>query len=130
MKKWKKMNSGLLELIVGILFLGILCQIIGVFLAKEAILYSIALWIGVLLALVTVLHMYRMLDKALELGENSRRAVTLANVSRYFCTVAVFGVVWFMGLNPLVTFLGLMTLKVAAYLQPLTHKVCNRIFRR
>ena len=31
-------------------------------------------------------------------------------------------------LNPLVFFLGYMSLKVTAYLQPITHKLCNRLF--
>ena len=32
-------------------------------------------------------------------------------------------------MNPLVFFLGYMGLKVTAYLQPITHKLCNRLFR-
>ena len=32
-------------------------------------------------------------------------------------------------LNPLVFFLGYMSLKVTAYLQPITHKLCNKLFR-
>ena len=31
-------------------------------------------------------------------------------------------------LNPLVFFLGYMRLKVTAYLQPITHKLCNKLF--
>ena len=31
-------------------------------------------------------------------------------------------------LNPLVVFLGYMSLKVTALIQPFTHKLCNKIF--
>ena len=31
-------------------------------------------------------------------------------------------------LNPLIVFLGYMSLKVTAYMQPFTHKVLNRLF--
>ena len=31
-------------------------------------------------------------------------------------------------MNPLVVFLGYMSLKGTAYLQPFTHKLCNKIF--
>lgn len=125
----KQINRGLLELCLGILFLGMLCVIAGSLLTKEPVLYAIAVGLGVLLAWLTALHMYRTLDRALEPGMDAVRAVTTANLIRYACIVIVFMLVWLTGkLNPLFTFLGLMTLKAAAYMQPLTHKVCNKIF--
>ena len=128
-EKLKSINRGLLELSLGILFLGLICLIIGVFLTKDLLGYVIALLIGVALALITAYHMYRTLDRALDLGAEAAKVVTTANVIRYFCIVAVFGLVWMSGrLNPLITFMGLMTLKFGAYMQPLTHKVCNKIF--
>ena len=125
----KGMNRGLLELSLGILFLGVVCLIVGCFLVKEPFLYAAAVALGVLLALITVYHMYRTLDKALDLGVDASKVVTASNLIRYVCIVVVFLIVWLTGrLNPLFTFLGLMTLKAAAYMQPLTHKVCNKIF--
>jgi len=125
----KKINRGLFELSLGTLFLGMVCLIVGVFLVKEPILYATALSLGVLLALVTAYHMYRTLDRALDYGDGAAKAVTISNLIRYICIVAVFGMVWMIGLNPLFTFMGLMTLKFGAYMQPLTHKVVNKMFR-
>ena len=52
-----------------------------------------------------------------------------ANLIRYGCIVIVFMIVLLTDvLNPLITFMGLMSLKVAAYLQPFTHKLCNKVF--
>lgn len=128
-EKIKSINRGLLELILGILILGIVCLLAGVFWVKDPGLYAAALILGVVLALITAYHMYRTLDKALDLGADAAKVVTRANLIRYSCIVAVFGLVWLSGrLNPLITFLGLITLKFAAYMQPLTHKVCNKIF--
>lgn len=31
-------------------------------------------------------------------------------------------------LDPIVFFIGYMSLKVTAYLQPITHKLCNKLF--
>ena len=125
----KRINRGLLELSLGILFLGIVCLIVGCFFAKDPVLYAAAFALGVLLALITAYHMYRTLDRALDLGAEASKVVTAANLVRYVCIVVVFGLVWLTGrLNPLFTFLGLMTLKFGAYIQPLTHKVCNKIF--
>ncbi len=129
-KRLKEIHRGLLELCLGILFLGMLCLIVGIFLVKEPVLYAIALAIGVLLALLTALHMYRMLERTLGLGTDAVKVVTAANLIRYVCIVIVFMIVWLTGkLNPFFTFLGLMTLKAGAYMQPLTHKVCRKIFR-
>ena len=125
----KEINRGLLELSMGILFLGMMCLVLGMFLVQDPVLYGAALLLGVLLALITAYHMYRILDKALDLGADASKVVTAANLIRYVCIVIVFGIVWLTGeLNPLFTFLGLMTLKAAAYMQPLTHKACNKIF--
>lgn len=129
LKRLKQVNRGLLELCLGILFLGMLCLAVGVFLVDAPFLYGMALSIGVLLAWLTALHMYRTLERTLDLGADAVKAVTAANLIRYACIVIVFMVVWLIGkLNPLFTFLGLMTLKFAAYMQPLTHKVCNKVF--
>ena len=127
--KLKQMNRGLLELSLGILFWGMICLVVGIFFVEEPILYILSLALGVLLALITAYHMYRTLDRALELGADAAKAVTSANLIRYACIVIVFILVWLSDvLNPLFTFLGLMTLKAAAYMQPMTHKVCNKFF--
>ncbi|MBP3351593.1 MAG: hypothetical protein J6L65_04230 [Lachnospiraceae bacterium] len=128
-EKVKQINRALLELWIGILFVGLLCQFIGMWFADSKVLYSIALWMGIVLALVTVVHMYRTLDRALDLGAGAQKAVMTANLIRYGCIVIVFMIVLLTDvLNPLITFMGLMSVKVAAYLQPFTHKICNKVF--
>jgi len=128
-EKVKKINRALLELWIGILFTGLLCQFIGMWFADNKVLYSVALWIGIVLGLITVVHMYRTLDRALDLGAGAQKVVTTANLVRYGCVVIVFLIVLLTDvLNPLITFMGLMSVKVAAYLQPFTHKLCNKVF--
>ena len=126
--KLKRINRGLFELSLGLLFLGALCLIVGVFFVKEPVLYAASLLLGVLLALITAYHMYRTLDRALDHGKDAAKMVTTANLIRYFSIVAVFFLVWLIGLNPLFTFMGLITLKFGAYMQPLTHKFVNKLF--
>ncbi len=128
-EKVKQINRALLELWIGIVFVGLLCQFIGMWLADNKILYSVALWIGIVLGLITVLHMYRTLDRALDLGAEAQKVVMTANLVRYGCIIIVFVIVLLTDvLNPLITFMGLMSVKVAAYLQPFTHKLCNKVF--
>lgn len=128
-EKVKQINRALLELWIGIFFVGLVLQFSGMWFAENKVLYTVALWIGIVLALVTVVHMYRTLDRALDLGAGAQKAVTVANMVRYACIVIVFVIVLLSKvLNPLITFLGIMSLKVAAYLQPFTHKICNKVF--
>ena len=128
-EKVKKINRALLELWIGILFVGLVFQFAGMWFAENKLYYTVALWIGIVLALVTVVHMYRTLDRALDLGPGAQKVVTTANMVRYGCIVIVFMIVLISKvLNPLITFLGIMSLKVAAYLQPFTHKLCNKVF--
>ena len=62
----KKINRTVLEMDLGILFLGVSAQIIGAFIARDEVMYAKSLWVGVLLALVSTYHMYRSLDRALD----------------------------------------------------------------
>ena len=125
----KSINRALLELNMGIIFVGVVCQVVGIILTSNKIYYSMSLWFGVLLAVVTSYHMYRTLDKALDMGIEASKIVISSNVIRYFVIVVIFTMIMITQImNPLIVFLGFITLKVAAYLQPFTHKFCNILF--
>lgn len=130
LEKIKGINRALLELNLGILFLGIVIELIGVFLVAEKLKYSIALWLGIAAAVASAIHMYVSLDKALSMGAGAYGKATKAAMIRYFGWAVLLAVIMLTDvLNPLYVFLGLLTLKVAAYLQPFTHKFCNFIFQ-
>ena len=130
LEKVKGINRALLELIMGILFLGIVIQMVGLFCVEEALKFSIAMWLGVAAAMISAVHMYRSLDRALSMGAGAYGAATKSAMIRYFCWALLLGILMVTKvLNPIYAFIGLLTLKVAAYLQPFTHKFCNFIFR-
>ena len=80
----KKINRTVLEMDLGILFLGVLAQIIGAFIAKDKMMYAGSLWLGVLLALAATYHMYRSLDRALDQPEKTAtKMIIRAYVLRY-----------------------------------------------
>lgn len=125
----KQINRALLELEMGILFLGVVGQIVGCFLAKNIYKYSVGLWFGIALAFVASIHMYRSLDRALDHGANANKIVLGSFLTRYLILFLCMAIIHYtQAWNPLVTFLGYMSMKVAAYIQPFTHKVCNKIF--
>ncbi len=126
----KKINRTLLEMYFGILFFGIVCQVIGAFVAKEQLYYSLSLWFGIVLAMVSSFHMYRTLDRALDYDEKTATNQIFRGYLIRYVLLVVFLIMIIITktLNPLIVFLGYMSLKVTAFLQPITHKLCNRIF--
>ena len=130
LEKIKGINRALLELVLGILLLGIVIQSVGLFFVEEALKFSVAMWLGVAAAIVSAIHMYRSLDRALSMGMGAYGAATKSAMIRYFGWALFLGILMVTGiLNPIHAFIGLLTLKVAAYLQPFTHKLCNIIFQ-
>ena len=131
----KRINRTLLEMHAGMLFFGLLCQITGALIiagcGRSAFQgkYALSLWFGVAFALAGSIHMCRTLARALTSGGNAAGMVTRGYLFRYFLLAAVLALLSLTeALNPLVFFLGYMSLKVTAYLQPITHKLCNKLF--
>ena len=111
----KKINRTVLEMDLGILFLGVSAQIIGAFIAKDEATY----------------HMYRSLDRALDQPEKTAtKMIIRAYVLRYVMLIFFLLVMMKTGvMNPLIFFFTyVICMKVTAFLQPLTHKLCNKLF--
>lgn len=125
-----KSNKTLLELLIGILAWGIICQAAGMWLVKDKGGYSLGLWIGVFMALASAVHMWWGLDKMLSYSDGSAAKRMLANnILRYLLIAAALGVIMVSGTaNPFSAFLALMGLKISAYIQPLIHKLCVRFY--
>lgn len=123
-------NKTLLELIAGIFIYGLLCQIVGLIFTKDTAGYSSGLWIGIATAVAAALHMWRSLDRSLDLDEGTAgKKMQMQSIIRYTVIVIIMGLTMINGFtNPLAAFLGIMGLKVAAYLQPFTHKLLFRFY--
>lgn len=128
LKKLRQLSDVLPDMLFGIFLYGILCQIIGLFFVEEKLFYSIGLWIGIILAMAMAIHMAWSLGIALSLGEDGAiKMMQKQNLLRYGVVVLILGLLMVLRLgNPLSAFLGIMGLKVAAYLQPFTHKLFRR----
>lgn len=126
----KKVNRTLLEMQMGMLFIGLAAQAVGAFFVEKQGYFAASLWFGIAFAFAAVIHMYRTLDRALWYGADASKLVTRGYVFRYviFAVVLVLIAVT-QALDPIVFFIGYMSLKVTAYLQPITHKLCNKLFR-
>ncbi len=128
-EKITRINRTLFELETGILLFGGVCQLF-VFSVKDKGAYSLGLWMGVLTAMISAFHMWWSLDRALELPERGAvKTMTAHNVLRYFLIAAVFAGITVSGIaNPLSAFLGIMGLKVSAYMHFITGKLSTLIY--
>lgn len=124
----KKINRTLAELLLGIFLWGVIWQAAGVWFVPDKINCSLGLWLGVLTAWICAVHMYRSLDRALDLSEKDAQKYMMSrSMMRYGLIIVVLLVLMITEAgNPLCCFLGVMGLKAAAYLQPLLHKFMER----
>ncbi|MDD2970957.1 MAG: ATP synthase subunit I [Lachnospiraceae bacterium] len=128
---YTKLPHVLAELIAGIVLCGIVLEIPGIWFVKDPLGYSVGLLIGIVMAVLMAVHMAWSLDKALDLvREDAEKKIRMNSMTRYFTIVIILGVMMYFRIgNPLAAFLGLMSLKVAAYLQPFTHKYMQKIYK-
>lgn len=129
-ERLKQANRTLLEMDTGILGWGIVCQLAGIFLAKDQVRFSASLWFGILFALINTLQMYRSLDRALDFDEKTaRKMISGSYLIRYLSVVVILSIIMITDvMNALVVFLAYMGMKVGAFLQPFTHKFYNKLF--
>jgi len=115
---------------LGMIFFGLIFQIVGVLLVQDRLRYSVSLWFGILMAAVSTMHLYRTLDRALDFEEKTASKMIFRGYLIRYVAVALILLIAMLTdtLNPLVLFLGYMSLKVTALIQPITHKLCNKLF--
>ncbi len=113
----------------GMFLFGVVCQAAGMFFAADRIRFSESLWFGILLAVAASVHMGRVLDRALADAERTARILTRGYILRYLVLTVILAAAAVTDvLDVLFVFLGYMSMKVTAYLQPITHKFYNMLF--
>lgn len=129
MEYLKKADRTLLEMHTGMVFTGLICQIIGACIVQNQLRYAQSLWFGILFAVINSIQMGRTLDRALADSTNTQKIIVWGYVFRYVFLVCIMVIIAVTDvMNPLIVFMGYMSLKVTAYLQPLTHKLYNKLF--
>ena len=128
-------NRTLTELILGIVMFDVFCQICffisGLFtdvVTGRLLYYSAGLWLGMILAVCSAVHMNHSLDKALDCDSGTaQKIVRKDSLLRYGVILIIFGVLMITDvISPLSAFLGLMGLKAGAYLNRAAKKILNR----
>ena len=126
----RRINDVLPELVLGIVIYGMLVELAGVWFVADKLRYSTGLLIGISLAIGMAINIAIVIRDAVEIyGEDgAKNRVIIKSVLRYLIVVVVFFVMMKFNLGNLFTaFIGVLGLKVSAYLQPFTHKVILRL---
>ncbi|MGN0133039.1 MAG: ATP synthase subunit I [Lachnospiraceae bacterium] len=128
MRKLRDINDSLPALFLGILAFGFLAEIIPIWFVDDKTGYTVGLLAGIATALFAAWHMAWTLDKAFGLDEGTATKQMQKNSAlRYGVQLIVLGVLMITGIgNPLSAILGMIGLKVSAYLAPFTDKLFRR----
>lgn len=127
----KKIDETLKVLMIGILVFGVVCQLGGMFFVESMLKYTLGLWIGIALALACAWHMWWTLDKNMTRNADNEGAAKAYSIKHSVLRYTVICVV-FVGLcltdfaYPLAAFLGVMGLKIGAYLHPVINKILHK----
>lgn len=125
----KKEHATAVEMIAGILGYEVLAQVILLFVGGNRLNNSIGLWIGGAIAVGMLLHMKRSIQDVIDIGEEdaatkySRKMYALRTI--VVLMVIVVMLIFHIG-NIIATIIGIMGLKVSAYLQPYMHRIFLR----
>ena len=136
----RKVNPMMIDLVLGIIFFGILGSliIIGLYVASvpvesffddSLLQIMIGYLAGILFSIILIIHMTSSVERSLELGEHGALKHTrIMYIIRMVALVAVYAVMLIFGIGNVFSMLfGLFSLKLSAYIQPITHKMISRL---
>lgn len=133
-KKDKKIDETLMGLMIGIVAFSVVAQLAGMFFVDSIAKYTLGLWIGTVLALASAYHMWWSLDRNLTVNADNEGAARAFAIKQSMIRYAVILIV-FVGIcltdfaYPLSAFLGIMGLKVGAYLQPVINRLLHKLLK-
>lgn len=134
----RKINETLSELIMGILVSGLVIQIVQLLITvttpqfvSSRLPFALGLWIGVVTAVCLAAHMYRSIDRALDMPQgNAERYMRKAYLMRTAAILVVAGIVTWLKLGyVMAVFLGMLCLKFGAFLQPVMHRLWKKFHK-
>ena len=129
----KRINNALPGLVLGILIWGVLIQLTGVWFVEDKLRYSVGLWFGIAVAIGMAINLAVVIYDSVSIGEaeNANRRIVAKSVLRYAIVVILFFILGYFNLGNLFTaFLGVLGLKISAYIQPLFEWVSNKLSGR
>lgn len=116
------------ELLLLMALYGLLAEVIVLAATKDLLFHTIGLMVGVFLAMGMCIHMQISLEDAIDMGEaGAQKHISKTYGIRTAVVFLIMGILYYFKIGSIITgFIGIMSLKVAAYLQPFTHKYLKK----
>ena len=120
-----KKNRTLLELLAGIIFLGVIIQIVCLIVSENYLYDAVGLWCGIGICCFSAINIQKSIERAMASeGTDPAGSVKRGYLKRMVISLLIMGCVVFFQVGHIFTLLiGVFPLKIAAYMQPFTHKV-------
>lgn len=125
----RRINEALPGLVVTILLYGLVIELAGVWFVGDKIGYSIGLWYGIAIAVGLAINLAMVIFDAVAMGdsEHANRRIIAKSILRYAVVVILFFILGYFNFgNLFMAFVGVLGLKVSAYLQGLIQKVRHK----
>lgn len=126
----KRLNDALPGLVLGILLYGAAIQLAGMWFVQDKWYFTIGLWYGIAIAVAMAIHLAVVIYDSVTLGDESRakKLSVLKSVTRYAVVVILFFLIaYFRFGNVVMAFIGVLGIKVAAYLMlPVNNLLAKR----
>ena len=129
----RRLNDALPGLVAGIIVYGLVIQFTGVWFVEDKAGYSIGLWYGIAIAIWMAINLAQEIFDSVTLdgGEKANRRIIAKSVLRYIVVVILFFILGYFKFGSLYTALiGILGLKVSAYVQPLFQKIAGKLSGR
>lgn len=121
------LHPTLKEMSCGILLWGLLFALAFVWFSDSETAFLLSLFAGVLGAVGMAFHMCRFVEDSLELTqEDASKHMKKGVLLRTAAAMVLVVLVWRLHGDIIAVFLGLLTLKLGAYTQPLIHRLIGR----
>jgi hypothetical protein len=125
----RRINSALPGLVAGILIYGVVVQLVGVWFVSDKLSYSIGLWFGIAVAVGLAINIATVIFDAVTMDtgdKHANRRIIAKSVLRYVVVVILFFILGYSKLGNLFSaLLGILGLKISAYLQPTLKKAAS-----
>ena len=131
MNMLKRLNEALPGLVLGIIIYGVLVQLIGMWFVQDKLYYSIGLWYGIGIAVAMAVHLAAVIYDSVTLydPDHAKKASVVKSVTRYAVVVILFFIIGFFNFGSFImTFIGVLGIKISAYAQPLLVKLLQKLF--
>jgi len=123
----KEINAVLFEMIAGIIVFGLTAQILIVWFLTDKLGFSLGLLLGIIVAIGYTIHMWWSIGQYLYMGTYAPGLARKHMAIRYMVVALVLGAAAMINqIEFLAVVLGVLGIKVGAFMQPLLRKVIKR----